>query len=806
MTTDLPRLPEQLPTSAIRYIGKEVNRIEDPALVSGTAQFIDNFSLPNMVHCAILRSPHPHARIVRVDTSAAGALEGVVAVLTPEDVKRWANAHSTSPAGWGTHCIAIDKVLYVGEPVAAVAATSRAVAEDACELIEIEYELLPSVAAAPAGLAADAPVLWDEHGTNVVQQRTYTWGDVDRVFAEADHVISNSFRWHRCGANPTETFGCVCQWDLTDNSLLCHGSYQVPSFWGLARSLSLNLPANKVKVVSHPHGGAFGGKGGARATDIAALLSRKTGGLPVKYIEDRMECLLAGFSQSWDRYYDASLALKADGTITGFRVKLLDDQGATTETYGTISVAKPLAAFTGNYRIEAAQYDTTLAVSNRAPAAPYRGYGPPPHFFVLENLVDMAARKLAMDPAELRRINYIRPEQFPYTIPSGNEYDSGNYEAVLDRVLELADYPALRREQATARAQGRLVGISVVNTVEPGVFDWNAYAIVGLQGVGVPEGARVSVDVLGNVTIVVGFNLQGQGQFTVAAQVVADYFGVDMNAIKVTMAPTDSAPPHFGQGGSRLGVAITGAVLGACQKLEADFKRVVAHVMGGLPVEAIELMDGRFRIKANPEVGMTLAEVAGTMLGRSDLLPPGMEPNPTATSVWTAPGRNLADDQGRCRSYLTAATATHVVMVEVDRETGHTEILKYFIVDDCGTRLNPANVEGQLQGAVAQGVGAALLEEYVYDEGGNPRVTTYADYLLPSIHEVPITRRDFIVTPSPVTPLGAKGCGEGAMHTTPAAVACAINDALAPLGVEITERPASALRVWNLLQQAGAAG
>ena len=806
MATDLPRLPEQLPTSAIRYIGKEVNRVEDPALVSGTAQFIDNFSLPNMVHCAILRSPHPHARIVRVDTSAAEALEGVVAVLTPEDVKRWANAHSTSPAGWGTHCIAIDKVLYVGEPVAAVAATSRAVAEDACELIEIEYEILPSVAAAPEGLAVDAPVLWDEHGTNVVQQRTYTWGDVDRVFAEADHVISNSFRWHRCGANPTETFGCVCQWDLTDNSLLCHGSYQVPSFWGLARSLSLNLPANKVKVVSHPHGGAFGGKGGARATDIAALLSRKTGGLPVKYIEDRMECLLAGFSQSWDRYYDASLALKADGTITGFRVKLLDDQGATTETYGTISVAKPLAAFTGNYRIEAAQYDTTLAVSNRAPAAPYRGYGPPPHFFVLENLVDMAARKLAMDPAELRRINYIRPEQFPYTIPSGNEYDSGNYEAVLDRVLELADYPALRREQAAARAQGRLVGISVVNTVEPGVFDWNAYAIVGLQGVGVPEGARVSVDVLGNVTIVVGFNLQGQGQFTVAAQVVADYFGLDMNAIKVTMAPTDSAPPHFGQGGSRLGVAITGAVLGACQKLEADFKRVVAHVMGGLPVEAIELMDGRFRIKANPEVGMTLAEVAGTMLGRSDLLPPGMEPNPTATSVWTAPGRNLADDQGRCRSYLTAATATHVVMVEVDRETGHTEILKYFIVDDCGTRLNPANVEGQLQGAVAQGVGAALLEEYVYDEGGNPRVTTYADYLLPSIHEVPITRRDFIVTPSPVTPLGAKGCGEGAMHTTPAAVACAINDALAPLGVEITERPASALRVWNLLQRAGAAG
>lgn len=806
MATELPRLPEELPTSSVRYVGKHVNRVEDPVLVAGTAEFIDNFALPNMQHCAILRSPHPHARIVRVDASAAEALEGVVAVLTPEDVRRWANAHLTSPPGWGTHCIAVDKVLYVGEPVAAVAATSRALAEDACELIEVEYEILPPVGDAIAAIADGAPVLWEVHGTNVIQQRAYTWGDVDRAFAEADHVVASSFRWNRCGANPTETFGCVCQWDLTDNSLLCHGAYQVPGFWGLARSFSLNLPANRVKVVSHPQGGAFGGKGGARGTDIAALLSRKSGGLPVKYIEDRMEYLLAGSSQSWDRHYEAALAVKADGTLTGFRVKLLDDQGATTETYGTISVAKPLAAFTGNYRIEAAQYDTTLVVTNRAPAAPYRGYGPPPHFYVLESLVDMAARKLAMDPAEIRRVNYIQPEQFPYTIPSGNEYDSGDYETMLDKVLQLSDYQALRRDQAAARAQGRIVGISVVNTVEPGVFDWNAYATVGVPGIGVPEGARVSVDILGNITIVVGFNLQGQGQFTVAAQVAADYFGVDMNSVRVTMAPTDSAPPHFGQGGSRLGVAVTGAVLGACRKLDADFRRVVAHLMGGLPVDAIELMDGRFRIKANPSVGMTFAEVAGTMLGRSDLLPPGMEPNPTATSVWTAPNRSVPDDQGRCRSYLTAASATHVVMVEIDRETGRTSILKYFIVDDCGTRLNPVNVEGQLQGAVAQGVGAALLEEYVYDEQANPLVTTFADYLVPTIHEVPVTTRDHTVTPSPVTPLGAKGCGEGAMHTTPAAIACAINDALAPLGLEITETPATPLRVWSLLHRAGAAG
>ncbi|TAK53745.1 MAG: xanthine dehydrogenase family protein molybdopterin-binding subunit [Gammaproteobacteria bacterium] len=793
---------DQLPTSQVRYVGREVTRIEDPGLVAGSTQFIDNLALPGMLHCAILRSPHPHARIIRVNANPALALDGVVAVLTPEDVRRLANPALTAPAGWGTHCLATDKVRFVGEPVAAVAATSRHIAEDALELIEVEYEPLPPVATAAEALADGAPLLFEQHGSNVIQARVYDWGEVDRVFAEADQVVRSSFRWNRVGANPTETFGCICQWDLADNSLSCYGSYQVPSFWGLARSISLNLPANKVRVISQPMGGAFGGKGGARATDIAALLSRKAGGRPVKYIEDRMEYLLAGFGQSWDRHYEAALALTADGTMTGLRVKLIDDQGATAEGYGTISVAKPLAAFTGNYRIEAARYDTTLVVTNRAPTAPYRGYGPPPHFLVLESLVDLAARQLGVDPAELRRRNYIGKEQFPYTIPSGNEYDSGDYAAVLDKALALAEYPALRRRQAEARTAGRLVGISVVSTVEPGVFDWNAYATVGVQGVGVPEGVRVVVDILGNVTVVVGFNLQGQGQYTIAAQVVADFFGLELGAVRVTTAPTDLAPPHFGQGGSRLGVAVSSAVLGACRKLEADFRRVTAHLLG-VPLDEIELMDGRFRMKSRPDAGMSLAEVAGLMLGRSDLLPPGMEPNPQASCVWTAPGRNAPDDQGRCRSYLTAANATHVVMVEIDRDTGHTEILKYVVVDDCGTRLNPAMVDGQIQGAIAQGVGAALYEEYVYDGQANPLVTTFVDYLMPTIHEVPRTERDFVVTPSPTTAFGAKGCGEGALHTTPAAVICAVNDALAPLGVALTETPASPQRVWRLLRQAG---
>ena len=804
MAIEIPGSPDMLPTTSPRYVGKAVQRIEDPGLVAGTVEFIDNYSVPGMAHAAILRSPHPHARVVSVDASAAEQLPGVYAVLTGDDVKAWCNPAVTSPEGWGAYCLAVGKARFVGEPVAAVAAVSRYVAEDALELIEVEYDVLPVVRNPEDAVAEGAPILFEENKTNVLQDRKYTWGEVDRVFAEADHVFTEKFRWNRCGANPMETFGCVCQWDTVDNNLTIRGSYQAPGFIALGRAGALNLPTSKVKVHSHPHGGSFGGKGGPRATDIAALLSRKSGGRPVKYIEDRVEYLLAGGGQSWDRYYEAAVAVMADGRVTGLRVKLIDDQGAGAEGWGTVSLAKPLAAFTGCYRIEAAEYDMKLVATNRSPTYPYRGYGPPPHNLVLESMMDIAARALAVDPAEFRRRNYIAPEQFPYTIPSGNEYDSGNYEAVLDKLLAMADYKALRAEQAAARAEGRLVGIGVASTVEPGVFDWNAYSTVGVAGIGVPEGVKVAVDIMGQITVTVGFSLEGQGQYTLAAQLAADYFGIDMASVRVAYADTAVAPPHFGPGGSRLGVAMSGAILGACKKIEEKFRRVAAHLMQTEP-DYIELMDGHLRVKGMPGAEMHMAQVAGTMLHRSDLLPPGMEPCPEATYVWTAPGRNQADDQGRCKSYLTAANACHLAMVEVDRGTGVTRILKYFVVDDCGTRLNPATVEGQLQGGIAQGVGAALFEEYVYNDEGQPLVSLFSDYLIPGIHEVPIAEKGFIQTPSPVAPLGAKGCGEGAIHTTPATVVCAINDALAPLGVQMRETPASPNRVWTLMAGAASA-
>ncbi len=801
MAIEIPKRLEDLPTSSPRWVGQSVNRIEDPELLTGRTQFVDNLSLPRMLHCAILRSPFAHARIASIDVSAAEALPGVAAVISGEDALRWSFPATTSPEGWGSHCLATEKVRFVGEPVAAVAATSRYLAEDALEQIVVDYEPLEVVADPRKAMEAGSPLLFEERGNNVMLQRVFTWGEVEEVFRSADQVFTEQFRWNRVGANPIETFGVISEWNPVEGSVACHGGYQSPSFMGLACAAILGLPTNKVRIISQPHGGSFGGKGGTRGTVITAMLSRKARGRPVKWIEDRMEYLTAGGSQAWDRHYRASLAVQRDGTVTGLKVELLDDLGATGEGFGSISAAKPLAAFTGPYAIRAAQYDLTLVATNKLPASPYRGMGPPPHNFVLEQMMDIAARELEIDPAEMRRRNYIQPEQFPYTIPSGNEYDSGEYEAALDKVLEMAEYRELRRMQAEAREQGRHLGIGVASTIEPGVFDWNAYAIVGMPGIGVPEGATVSFDILGKATVRVGFSLEGQGQYTLAAQLVADYFGLEMNDVHVLTLDTHSAPPHFGPGGSRLGVAITGAILGASERIKEKLVKVAAGLFQA-DSENVELMDGMLRVKGMPGVEMPLAQVVGTMLARSDLLPPDVDPRPEATYVWTAPGRTAPDDEGRAKSYLTAANACHLVLVEIDAETGKVEILRYLIADDCGTRLNPATVEGMTQGGVAQGVAAALLEEYVYDEEGQLLTSTFMDYLLPTIHEVPMTEKAALVTPSPFTPLGAKGCGEGAIHAAPAAVMCAINDALAPLGVRATEVPASPNRLWELMRAA----
>lgn len=795
-----PKSIDDLPTSMPKWVGQPMPRVEDRSLLTGQTEFIDNLMLPGMLHCAIVHGPYAHARIKSIDVSAAAAVPGVVAIVTGDDARRETRPIHTAPPGWGTYCLATDKVRFAGEPIVAVAATSRYVAEDAAELVEIEYEPLDVVSDATVAVSPESPLLFEDKPSNVMYQRVFTWGDVASAFEHADHVVSERFRWHRVGANPMETFGVVSQWDPIEGTLTCHGSFQVQGFSAIGAAATFGIPLNRVRFVAHPHGGSFGGKGGSRGTTITALLSRKAGGRPVKWIEDRVEYLSSGGSQAWDRHYEASLALTKDGRMTGLKVRLLDDLGATAEGYGAVGAAKPLACFTGCYAIEAAEYDLTIVATNKVPASPYRGMGPPPHNVVLEQLVDIAARELGQAPAELRRKNFIPSDRFPYTIPSGNVYDSGNYPATLDKALEIADYARLRSEQEEARRQGRLFGIGVVSTIEPGVFSSNVYSLVGMAGgTAQPEGVTLGIDLFGTITARVGFAHEGQGQHTVISQILADYFGVEPRLVRVVVQDSVSAPPGYGPGGSRLGVAVSAATLGAADRLKDKLVCVAAKLMEASPAD-VELMDGKLRVRGVPGAEMPIGAVAATMLTRSDLLPADMEPSPQATYVWTAPDRNMPDEQGRARSYLTAANACHVVAVEIDRETAQVEIVKYAVVDDCGTRLNPAIVAGMTQGGLAQGIAAALLEEYVYDESGQLLTSSFMDYLLPTIYEVPVPEKAELVTPSPFTPLGAKGMGEGAIHTAPAAIVCAINDALAPLGLRSTETPVTPNRLWQLLR------
>lgn len=793
---EIPKSIADLPATKPRWISTPMKRVEDPLLLTGRAEMIDDVELPGMLHCAILRSPHAHAAIKSIDVSEAEKVLGVAAIITGHDAQVWPvpNAHIA-------FCLPLDKVRYVGQPVAAVAASNRYVAEDAVERIKVEYEPLTVVADAYAATQPGAPVIFEQLPENIVWQKAFTWGDVDQAFQEADQVFSEKFHWHRTSGHPIETGGCIGQWEPVEETVTIRGPIQMPA-WRESMAAPFGLPANKVRAIGHWHGASFGSKGGPHGPMLTTLLSRKLGGRPVKYIEDRMEHLVGGLTQSWERYYEASIAVKSDGRVTGLKVKLLEDGGAS-PMGGSPAIAelKPLACFTGCYTIPVASYEMKLVVTNRAPGALYRGAGPPPHYVMLESMMDIAARGLGMDPAEIRRKNFIPPDKFPYIIPSGNEYDSGEYEKTLDTVLQMADYRSLRREQEEARKQGRYLGIGIVSTIEPGGPSWNVVGQAGfIPGNMFMEGATLAFDMLGKLTVRVGFPHQGQGQYTFVTQILADYFALEPSDIRVVGLDSLSSAQGYGPGGSRMAVVLTGAVLGAAERLKAKFTKVAAKLMEASPHD-VEMMDGKFRIKGVPGAELTLQQVLGAMLTRVEFLPADVDPNPQETYVYTTPNRDMPDEQGRCKSYLTAANAVHLALIELDPDTGKVDVLKYYIADDCGTRLNPATVEGMIQGGMAQGLGAALLEEYVYDDQAQMLSSTYMDYLLPTIHEVPMTEKATLVTPSPFTGLGAKGTGEGAIHTAPAAILCAVNDALLPFGVRATETPATPLRVWNLIQQ-----
>ncbi|MGE3286204.1 MAG: xanthine dehydrogenase family protein molybdopterin-binding subunit [Pseudonocardia sp.] len=790
-----------------RWIGKPVARKEDPKLLTGRAGYIADVTVPGMLHAAVLRSPHAHARIRSIDTSAAKALPGVVAVLTGPETLEHINpmpAFCAEPVPQSA--VATEKVRYPGEAVAIVAATDRYLAEDACALIEVDYEVLDPVVDPIAAMAPDAPRLHDTLDSNVAFHRTLDFGDVDADVARAAHIVRRTGRWHRMCASPMETAGAVCSFDPYTGAMTVWSNSNFHNFLPWAFAGMLGVPTNQLRMIPCAVGGSFGSKHFiTKVLSVAGALTKATG-RPVCYLEDRQDNIAANDNVGPDRFYDAELALSEDGEMLSLTLKIVDDYGAYFQ-FAHGQHGNAMSQPTGPYRIGSLRYDLSCVLTNKVQQGFFRGAGADPGNFILERLVDAAAEEMDIDRVELRRRNFIQPDQFPYKIPSGNVYDSGNYPAVLDRALELADLKGWQAEQERAREEGRYLGIGLASCQERTAYNasewWFLYDEPPLPATSTPESVKLSVDAMGTVRVELGCPLWGNSPETVVSQVVAEEFGIDPADISIVYADSTAGALSAGPGGSRLTVMLSGAARGASRNVRDKMIRIAAHAMEMAP-EDVECVEGTFRAKGAPGTSMTMGEVAMRAHLFAHDNPEGEYSGLVDVHTYDHPYSTppSADRKDMGAFYPMVSHACHIPIVEVDPETGQVTVLKYYVVNDCGTVMNPPLVEGQVVGGVAQGIGAALMEEYAYAADGSLASPTFREYLIPSMHEIPDIVVEHLETPSPFTEYGVKGAGEGGRLVAPTAIASAVSDALRPLGVWVDELPMTPERIVAAVRRA----
>ncbi len=772
-----------------KLVGARVPRVEDPRLLSGQGRYVDDHRPARLLHAAFVRSPHAHARIVRVDAEAALALPGVAAVLTGEDILREVKpvrAGSRMPAYRVTSfpALAQGKVRYTGEAVAMVAAESRYVAEDALDRIVVEYEPLPAVDAMEPALAPGAAVLHEEAGGNLLLSREFAQGDVDAALAGAHLVVRERFRFHRHAAVCMENRGALAEYASATGALTLRSSAQCP---GLIRDVLadlLDMPEHLIRVVAEDVGGGFGAKASLYPEEIAVCVMARRLGRPVKWIGDRREDLLTT-SQAWDEIVEAELGVSADGAIVGLRAEVMADVGAYSIYPWTAGIepVQTISFLPGPYRVPHYRGRTRGIATCKAPMGPYRGVGRPPAVFVMEGLLDRVARRLGMDPTELRLRNFIREEDFPYRSPSGIVWDRSSFTETMLRAREALGWDAARADAARARAAGRWVGVGVASYVE---LTGIGSAIPVSPGMLVPTGteaATIRVDPSGMVTAVFGIASHGQGLETTLAQVVADELGVPLAAVRVVHGDTAVSPYGTGTYASRSTVLAGGAGILASRDVRDKVLRIAAHLLEAHPADLV-VADGRVAVRGLPGRHVTVRDVAQAAYAGRRRLPADTEPGLEATRFYDP-------------YYGTASNATHMAVVEVDRETFRVRVLRYLVAEDCGRIINPLIVDGQVHGGVAQGVGAALLEEIVYDSGGQLLTGTLMDYLVPSAMEIPAMEVHHVETPSPTTLGGFRGMGEGGTIGAPAVIASAVSDALAEIGIEVNELPVSPDRLFR---------
>jgi carbon-monoxide dehydrogenase large subunit len=769
------------PRAISKAVGEPVKRVEDPRLLAGQGRYVDDLRLPRMVSAAFVQSPHAHARLRRVDASRAAALPGVVGVLTGEEAARrcrpWRGI-LTDYVGMKTplqYPLAVGKVRYVGEPVVAIAAVDRYVAEDACDLVEVEYEPLPAVVDPEAAMRPGAPLIDEDAGDNVIYRGGFDKGEVDRAFAEAHRVYRERFVIGRQTCVALEPRSLVAAYEPTTQSMTLWISSQVPHMMQAIFSRILSIEEQKLRVIAPDVGGSFGLKIHCYSDDVAACLLAIKLGRPVKWIADRVESFATDI-HCREHVVEVEAAVGADGTVLALRSRAVAGVGPWS-CYPRSSVVEGnqvIRLLTGPYRIRNYKAELAVVAQNKALTSQYRAVGHPIATMVMESLLDRAARDLGVDPVEIRKRNLVRRHEFPYTTAYGYVYESGSYVESLDLVVEKGDYAGWRREQARARAEGRFLGLGLSCFIEltaPGSFYGSGGAPVSAQ-----EGATIRLEPTGKVTALVGVTNQGQGAHTAFAQVIADELGVPVTDVNVMSGDTALVPYGGGTSGSRGAVLGAGASILACRGLRTQIARVAASMLEAAPGD-IEIAGGKARVRGAPHTAVSLAEVAWLVYYRSDKLPRDVEPSLEATSHYT-PERPLSWTNG-----------AHLAVVEVDVETGLVRILKYTTVEDCGTIINPALVAEQVRGGVAQGIGSALYEHVVYDDHGQLQTRTLMDYLVPGSAEMPDIEVHHLETPSPFTVGGFKGVGEAGTTGAPAAIVNAVNDALAPLGVRLTRQP-----------------
>jgi aerobic carbon-monoxide dehydrogenase large subunit len=772
-----------------RYFGASVPRLEDPRLLRGDGRFVDDLQLPGLLHAAFVRSPHAHARLRAVRAEAAARAPGVVRVITFDDVARFMKPlplFGAVPPGLAARvdvsmrqapqlALARDVVRHVGEIVAMVVAESRALAEDACDRVEVEYEPLPAVTDVMAAALPGAPRVYPTWPDNVALQFETGFGDAARVIAAADVVVRERFDVQRYVGMPLETRGVVAQWDFRDGSLTTWNSTQVVHFVQRGLCAALGLPPHKVRVVAPDVGGGFGTKANGYPEDLLVPLAALQCRRPVKWTEDRREHMV-GAAHARGQVHEIELAARRDGTLLAVRDRIWVDLGAY-NVWGIVLPYNTVAHLLGPHRVPHLAVECRGVVTTKMANAPYRGAGRPEAVFAMDRIVDRLARALGLDPAELRRRNYLTAADLPYELDipyrDGNRlvYDSGDCRALLDAALGTIDYERRRAEQAELRRAGVYRGLGISGYVEG-------------TAIGPYEGATVRLDPSGHAVVATGAASQGQGHETSLAQIAADALGIPIEWVTVVGGDTAAIPFGVGTFASRSAVNAGTSVLVAARRVRDELAKAAAVVLEAAPSD-VEIADGVAFVRGAPASGVPLGQVIEASLptfARDSAVPP-----------------DFAASAYHHQPTVTYTNAVHVAWVEVDPATGRVRLLRYVVAHDCGRVINPAIVEGQIQGGVAQGVGGALLEEMVYDDQGQLLTGTLMDYLVPTAMELPPIETVHLESPSPRNPLGIKGVGEGGAISPPAAIANAVEDALAPFGVTVRRTPLGPATVLALL-------